>query len=422
MKTKTVSVKDIVILPGRGRQKFEQTLEMAESLKRLKFIHPIVVSPHPDQPGKYILVAGERRYRGALLAGMTEIPITLREDLDDISRKEIELEENIRRRDLSGEEERELMTQLDELKRSKDSTWTAEKTAELIGISGAHLSRAMTYTKAIRADPALREKVKNLPLSDALKVIKQTERAGRVERLHKAGKLDLKNDLRFGDARTLIKTLPTDSVDLLLTDPPYGIANLEGLRKSGGIISGFQSTSETHNQGISDVLKLLRELAPELVRVLKPKAHFYVFCGVQHLGAFIEALSPLQWQPPALVWDHGRTTQPFLGYNYMSRCDFFIFGHNPPRERRLARPMGNVFEFPEPTRNADRFPTQKPTSLLRVLIEQSTDLGEVVLDPFAGSGSTLSAAKASGRTGIGFEVDKTTWAAALDRLSSEANR
>lgn len=420
MKLITVPIKNIIVLPSRGRKEFTRIDELAASLKANGFANPILCTESHNKPGYYVLVAGERRYRAAILAGFTEVPITFREGLSDIQQKILELEENVGRVDLSWPEEAELHRQIDELQRSQDSNWTQKKTAELVNLSPGHVSLQIQVADKLRADPALREEVKHLPIRQAMKVIEQKEQIARVDRLHKAGQLQVTTDLRLGNCVDLIRKLPTHSVDMLLTDPPYGLAQLEALREnSNGPMSGHALMSDLHNQDIVSVLKLLRALAPELNRVLKPGAHIYVFSAYQYVGQFIDALAPLEFQPPLLHWDRGKPTTPAYGYNYLNRTEAIIYGHNPPRSKRLQKNMYNVLEHPEVPKNLRVYPTEKPQSLLKDLILQSTITGDTVLDCFAGSASTLKAARALGRKSIGFELNEDSWKRAQLILSGQ---
>lgn len=420
MKMLTVPLASIVVKPDRGRKVFSRIDEMAESIKKNGFIHPILVVPNSDpaKPNTYSLVAGERRYRGAVLAGLKEIPVTFREDLNEMELKVLELEENICRVALDWPEEAELHRQIDEFKSELDPSWQQKKTAELVGVSPSHLSLQIAVAKKLRDDPELRDEVKHLPINAAMKVIKQKEEVARVNRLEASGQLKITTDLRLGSCVELIRTLPASSVDLLVTDPPYGVERLEALRENvGERMSGHGLMSETHNMSIDEVLAMLRALAPELVRVLKPGAHWYMFCGYEYVGDFVKALKPLEFQPPVLVWDREKPTTPGYGYNYLNRIETIIYGFNPPRSKRLAKNMYNILVHPEVPRTLRCYPTEKPQSLLSDLIQQSSIKGDVVLDLFAGSASTLKAARALGRKSIGFEINEDSWKRAQLALS-----
>ncbi len=418
----TVKIRDIVVGPDRARQDFTRIMEMSESITKYGLIHPIVVAPHESREGKYILVAGERRYRGSVLAGISEIPATLREDAPDIL-AEIELEENICRSNISYEEEGINLDKIQKLKKLTEPKWGVADTAQMTGRSVGDVSGKIKIAKKFAERPDIKKKCEGLPYTAAIKKIDQIEEAEKVQRLVDQGQIKLTTDLQHGDCLTLIKALGSSSIDLLLTDPPYGIEKLEQLRTSGSSkMTGHQLMSDTHNMDLISILTLLKELAPQLNRVLKDGAHFYMFCGYQYAGEFINALEPhLEFQPPILHWDRGRPSAPGLGYNYMSRTECIIYGYKPPRSRRLSESMYNVIECGDVPKNLRSYPTEKPLPLLQTLLKQSTALDQIVLDPFAGSASTLVAARASGRRAIGFEINEEAFLRAQRRLETNIN-
>lgn len=415
-----VPIGSILVKPDRARKEFRDIMGMGESLKRNGFINPLLVTPNPDKEGSYILIAGERRFRGACVANITEVPVTFRENCSPLEQKILELEENVGRQGLSWDEECELSRQIDELKQQSTPGWTQKDSAKLLDLSPAHVSLQIKMAQKLKADPSLRKEVAHLPINAAMKVIENKEKVQRVDRLQKAGRLEITTDLRLGDCRQLIKQLNTGSVDLLVTDPPYGLEKLEALREgSGGSMSGHQLMSEHHNSDIVSVIQLLRDMAPELVRVLKPGAHWYVFCAFQYIGETIEALKPLMFQPPVVVWDRGKGTSPGYGYNYINRLEVIVYGHNIPRSKRLNHNKYNVLEHPEVPKNLRVYPTEKPQALLREIIEMSSNVGDTVLDICAGSGSTLKAARGLGRKSIGFEINPDSWKQTQLELSGQ---
>ena len=92
--------------PDQPRQSFDELRldELAASIRAQGIIEPLVVSPHPDRPGRYLLVAGERRWRAARMAGLARVPVVLR-DLPDEQRLAVQLVENIDREALTVLEE-----------------------------------------------------------------------------------------------------------------------------------------------------------------------------------------------------------------------------------------------------------------------------------------------------------------------------
>jgi site-specific DNA-methyltransferase (adenine-specific) len=202
-----------------------------------------------------------------------------------------------------------------------------------------------------------------------------------------------------GDARDLLPLLPASSVDLLLTDPPYGIRwKATSMRKRA------LPTETIHgDDGSVDVDGILRQS----MRLLRSHAHLYVF-GPFDLGR-INASSPV-----TLIWHKGRALPVgnlniVWGKNY-EPIQFGLRGSGTERTRgalSARKRRGAVLSVPRLTGAAIRHHlTPKPVPLLRQLIESSSLHDEVVLDPFMGSGSTLVAAVIEGRRAMGVEIEE----------------
>lgn len=110
---RTLPIEQVAPNPDQPRKLFEPTLlrELADSIKRHGILQPVVVTPKPGQPGHYLLVAGERRWRAAQLAGLHEIPAVVR-DTPESDRLELAVIENLQRLDLTPIEEAQAYRQL----------------------------------------------------------------------------------------------------------------------------------------------------------------------------------------------------------------------------------------------------------------------------------------------------------------------
>jgi len=419
-----VHPRNIIILPGRGRKDFSNLNLLMDSIQKHGLLHPCVAY---EQDGKYVLIAGERRYRAMCLLGWDKIPCTLKVSVSELEQKEIELEENLVRQNLAWCEEIELRRRIDELMRqihgvktsgSKDDTgWTLKKTAEKVGTSTSTLTRQVAFAKFLQQRPDLKEQLISLPLSAAMKKADMIVSAERAKRQHEAGQLVLNTSLKLGNCLELIKAVPDKSIDLLLTDMPYGIDNLENPNISNTSKVAYKSLiSNTDNLSWADAFALMKNLVPQLRRVLKPSAHFYIFTSISMFDEVSKMLiiSGLLPEKVPLIWDKGRTTEAFKGYSYCASFEPIIFGHSPPRTKRLSEPSRNILQFPP--EHSLAHPFAKPLALLTFLIKMSSVMGNTILDPFAGSGSTLIAAKRSNRSCIGFEINEQNYYNAMLRI------
>ena len=217
--------------------------------------------------------------------------------------------------------------------------------------------------------------------------------------------------LYLGDCRDVLPELPAESVDLLLTDPPYGMKWESGYRN----VSFGQLVGDDGSLPILDILTLA-------LKVLRGSCHVYVF-GLTDWGSL-----PIGGRCD-LVWDKGLLGGGNLQLPWAPQHERIAFGvYSPSKANRengdgrlVARlRRGSVLRCDRPNASAVTLhPTEKPIPILRQMIESSSLMGDTVLDPFAGSGSTLVAAKLEGRRSIGVEIEERYAEVAARRLSQQ---
>ena len=421
----------IVVSLTRARKDFKNLDELIQSIQKYGLIHPIVVAKSKEEEGKYLLIAGERRFRAMCLLGWKTLPATDRDDLSFIERKEVELEENLKRENLSWPEEIELYRQIDEIKRnlygskmqgsSKEEGWTGKDTAEALGISKTNLYRQIKFAKLLKENPEYIKNVENLPLNAAIKKVDALKQAEDNKRMLEQGLITVEANLKLGDCRDLIKDLPDNSVDLLLTDIPYGIKAISEVLdgKKGHDSLAYKGLIEkSDNLSKEEIRTILVRLLPEIRRVLKPSSHFYIFHSFKIYTMLLNLLQKndfLAFDVP-LIWDKERTTNPFMGYEFQACYEPIIYGHVPPKAKRLLLGGKSIVKFSPIDPKLRLHPFEKPQELLQLLIRQSTNVGDVVLDPFAGSASTLVATKALNRNFIGYEISEKNYYLSLRRI------
>ncbi len=208
--------------------------------------------------------------------------------------------------------------------------------------------------------------------------------------------------LYHGDSTTVIPLLDVDEVDLVLTDPPYGVNWQSGKRKQQFEKINGDTGSNSHKAIIQIVLTLSIER-------LKSHRHIYVFGPESFQPYPVGGVTTLIWDkcmigPGDLTAPWGPSHEPIsFGVKVSSRAN------RARGDGRLSARLrqGSVLRVPRlQGRAVAAHPTEKPVKLLRMLIESSSLLDECVLDPFAGSGSTLAACILEGREGIGIEIDE----------------
>lgn len=422
---------ELEVPKDRGRKDFGDLKEFAAQINVLGLLNPLVVRKLPS--GKYQLTAGERRLRAMMMLGWSQSPVTVKTDYEgnDLLAKMAELSENVDRKSMDMIEQAILVKQIDDLKKQihgeggrgqKDKGWNNLKTAAFVKQDPSYVSAQIRLARHLELHPEKKEALAKLDISTALRRIKQDEHTVKTHSRIDTGQLKLSDEIKLGDAVVLIKTLEDNSQHLLLTDPPFG---LEEIQSTLGGTKGTSGTytallSESDNATLKQVLSMMEKLLPEFFRVLKPSSHLYIFSSGELLIELIPMMKSVGFvlNENILIWDKKKTTTPFKGLEYPSAYEPIIFAHKPPREKHLLLPdCSNILRYSSlhSSKKIHRF--QKPTDLISHLIRNSSNIGDNVLDPFAGSGVIPRVAKELKRNALGFELDRDNWARAQIVLS-----
>jgi site-specific DNA-methyltransferase (adenine-specific) len=204
------------------------------------------------------------------------------------------------------------------------------------------------------------------------------------------------NRVLEGDCTQLLRTLPTESIDLVVTDPPYFVNYRD---RTGRTIA-----NDSDPASVIDAFD-------DIFRVLKPNTFCVSFYGWNRVDAFVRAWRRAGFQTVGhLVWHK----------SYASSASFLRARHEQAyllakgRPAKPADPLDDVRPW-KYTGNV-RHPTEKDVSILQPLIESFSKPGDLVLDPFSGSGSTLVAAAQAGRRYLGIELEPRYCEIIRDRL------
>ena len=227
--------------------------------------------------------------------------------------------------------------------------------------------------------------------------------------------------IKCADMLQELKQIPENSIDCLVTDPPYKIVSGGCTKPLGGVLGSV--TSGILNRNINNVKTgslfdynslSFAEWMPEVYRVLKPKSHAYIFISGRRLNELTnEALKTgFIWQN-LLVWKKQNVTPNKW---YMNQCEFILMLRKGGAKNINDMGSTTCLEFLNPTGNKTH-PTEKPVDLLKHLILNSTKENETVLDPFMGTGNTGIACIDTNRNFIGFEIDTKFFKFAENKLN-----
>jgi site-specific DNA-methyltransferase (adenine-specific) len=220
--------------------------------------------------------------------------------------------------------------------------------------------------------------------------------------------------LERGDAVEFLRSLGSESIDLVITDPAY--ESLEKYRKIGTTTRLKHSKASSNDWFPIFPNDGFEELFTQIYRVLRKNSHFYLFCDSETM--FIakpigEKVGFKFWKP--IVWDKMRIG---MGYHYRAQYEFILFFEKGKRKLKdLSIP--DILKSP---RIKKGYPTEKPVELSKILITQSSEEGSLVCDPFVGSGSVGVAAALESRNFVGCDIQTNALRIAETRICEAGSR
>lgn len=222
--------------------------------------------------------------------------------------------------------------------------------------------------------------------------------------------------IKLGNALELIKAIPSNRIDCVVTDPPYRVTSRGNAGSSGGM---FKKDINLKGKVFAENDVKIQDFASELFRVLKEQTHCYVMCNQINLQPYLNELVKVGFKlTRVLVWDKGNKINSQW---YMGQVEFIIFCRKGKAKRVNNCGVSELISIPnKKTKRKDGtnyHDTEKPVALMQLLIEQSTKGGDIILDPFVGIGATAIASLKTGRRFIGFELDPTYYTVAVGRVN-----
>jgi site-specific DNA-methyltransferase (adenine-specific) len=209
--------------------------------------------------------------------------------------------------------------------------------------------------------------------------------------------------LFLGDNREVLKTLEDNSVDLILTDPPYGI-NLTPQRERGK----FKNTVVNNDNN----LKWLPEFVIQTHRIIKEAG--FIFCNWQNYDIFKQEFEKLFIIKNCIVWDKDWFG---MGNNFRPNHEFILVICKTNFKTK-SHNLSNILKVRRLSSQKMVHSCEKPIELLSILIKESTNENDIVLDPFAGSGGTGVACKLLNRKFIGIEIEENYMKIASERIKN----
>jgi DNA modification methylase len=408
---------------ARVRTDLGKIKELAASLKQFGQLQPIVINRN------YELIAGGRRLEACREANIKALVI-FKDTVDPLRMREMELEENIQRKSLNPSEELMAVAELHRLKQSihgettfgpNAKGWDIGDTANSLGRDVSGVAKDLLLAKALAMFPGLAECKTKSEMQKAVKALTsvQTRLAG-LEKFEESAKNVEQAQLIRGDALDHLSLRPDESVDVLFTDPPYGI-DIGSLQMGLGGETGnkLNTAGFSFDDSEERALLLYAELARESFRFVKPGGFALVFIAPSMFPKVRLFFSAVGWdvgQRP-FVWvkrESGQNNQPD---RWFSSCYEMILFARKEESKLVIQGQPDWIQC-DPVSIAKKVHTaEKPVQLIKELLSRCAYPGSVVFDPFMGSGSTIEAALELRMQGIGVELGIEAYSAACERIA-----
>ena len=423
----------ITVLRDERQRREIDTSDLEESIRARGVLVPLIVSA--SEAGACVLVAGERRLETCRKLGLPDVPVRWLHDLDPIEAQIIELEENIKRRDLPWQDQIRATAKIHELYRQRDADWTMVETAEAIGLTRGHVSLSLRVESELGQERIAEAST----MREAYNILQRKEaraEGNALEELVNVPPLTVTLQPQFGEAvpsaggATIIQIKPTapppdpdpvivrsfldwapsyagEKFNLIHCDFPYGRNEFSGPQMRGSETTVYASDARTY-------FDLLECLCTNLDRFCSLSAHLMFWCAGEIMNptsdyarmtwqVFAKRAPSLVFRPFPLIWvksdNSGIAADPRHGPRHVYEVCLLA----SRSARQISKIVSDAYVAPGDRR---LHPSTKPEPMLRHFMTMLVDDTSRVLDPTAGSGAALRAATGLGAGAIlGLEID-----------------
>jgi len=402
---KKVKVKNIKVPEHRIREELGDIKGLAESIRKFGLLHPLVLDKNMT------LISAERRLKAIQMLGWEEVDASVLVEVDELEKKKIELEENIRRKDLTWSEEIKAKKQLHDLLQKMsggikrlEGYWAISDTAELLGEAVGKVSQDLQLAEVIEKFPQLAKLAKK---SHAQQAIKQIELSVRAE-AYKPNETD-EGFIICGNAAKVLEGFKSESFDLVLTDPPFGVELNKTLKYKR------QAGYDAYEDEGQEIMLLLEKVFKECYRVLRPGRHLFTFYAMKWHCIIERLLTKAGFvvSPYPFIW-YKHSSMAFGDTNIDYETCFWAY--KPPKRPWCKGQKPSLVIDKSGILKERTHVAEKPGEVWKKFIEIGTFEGETVLDPFAGTGSSLLQALKMKRKVKGIELNPNYVKIALKML------
>jgi DNA modification methylase len=447
---RAVNRSDIVIKPGRQRQSFDpvKMQELIVSIQDRGLMHPPVMRLEGE---KIVLVAGERRLKAITeiqaLGGVVicdekayagQVPYILLGDLTPLEAEEAELDENLKRSDLSWQEHAAAVARLHLLRQQQAAEkgeahsvadTTRELNPELASVPSGKLGEHQAATRrelivARNLDNPLIAKAKDV--GEAFKILKAAEQVSKNEELARTVGLTFSADVHqlfnmncLDYMRKSMESPEGESAkgffDVICTDPPYGMSADE-FGDGGGKLTGI---THKYRDDYESWQPLMQEFCRLSFAITKDQAHAYLFCDFDRfheLKGYMEDVGWYVFRTPLVIHKLGSGRVPLPDRGPRRQYELVLYAIKGKKPVTHIYPDVIASQADESTGHG----AQKPVAVIQNLLQRSVRPGDRVFDGFAGSGSIFPAAHSLQCSVTACELDAGSYGISLKRLQALA--
>lgn len=376
----------------RQRRDLGDLTDLALSIRDNGLIQPPVIRKDGE------LVVGERRWTAVKSLGWSHISVQFAEDLDPIQLHLVEYEENVRRTDLSWQDQCLAVKHYDDLRRQVSPDWTAADTAKAFNFSAPTISRHLAVAEAIEAG---NKRVIEAPLFSTAKGIVERETQRKKSSTLAAFDISAPKSeaqveadgpaprppvpLLLADFHEWVEDYQGPEFNFLHCDFPYGIE----MNKSD---QGAGDGHGTYVDTVDVYWDLVNHLAVTMDYIVAESAHIMFWFSMDYYTETKYRLEQMGWRinPFPLIWlksdNTGILPDPTRGPRRIYETAFF----GSRGDRNIVRPKSNAFAWPGQGKTLHM--NEKPVAMLKHFFEMFVDEYSLVLDPTAGSANSLKAA------------------------------
>jgi hypothetical protein len=387
----------IINREGRQRRELKGIPELAEDIINNGLIHSPVVTDG------LVLVVGERRVTACLSRGISPIKVQITYETEPHRLRAIELAENIKRENIEYEEEFRAIAEIYEIRRVDNPEYSQADLAKELVYDPGYISKILATVREAASDPRIWEAPKGttaLGIVDRIKARRAEVMDELVREVLNPGMPKAPDPILNADFNEWVKTYKGPKFNFVHCDFPFGIGADSFNQGSAATHGGYPDDARTYWTLIESLCANLKDLCTE-------KCHFMFWFSMKNYHSTLEYFqkhSDIVFDPFPLVWTKIDNTGIMPDYRRRPRRIYETALFGARGDPRIVKPVSNAFGW-----SADKTSHMsiKPEEVLKYFFQMFVDGTTLMLDPTAGSGSSLRAAESLGAPYVvGLEVDK----------------